>query len=460
MSGFGGGRSNSGGGRRGGGRSGGRSRGGRGRGNRGGGGGGGYGGGGHSPNTGFHYPQARLKPCKVFMTGNCNNTHCSFAHVIKLYAMIDASSVIPVHQSRSSNNNYQNGNGPQMAPVSSVAIWETNGVIKIFTGSHDGFWRLWNTQGGNFVKEFEHNMGGPVECLVVAANFLFCGFQSISPSLPEVTVGMIHAWNLSNPGDAPLEFNMHNLLPYAHATAVSQLLVVDGQKVLSGSRDGCIRLWQFDASSNQGKGAFVLAQTLLGHAREVTGLAMVNSLLWSSSTDGSIRIWDLANNGVCQHAITMVTGSTPVNPQQLPTPSPHGGHTDAVTGLVSFESPSGIFILSCSLDGDIKAWNGSTGQCVASESHGEGVVCMTLAKDVSGNQILLIGLESGNIMARNLVQTPKMPAFTCLFTLAAGYTVAHEGAVKALIEGPSGTFYSGGMDGKVLVFQFAGDLGL
>lgn len=422
-------------------------------------GGGGGGGGRHA--------EARLRPCKDFtQTGNCQRgNNCTFGHVVKMHAMIDASSPAQ-NSSNSSNNNYSNGyhnnNSPQMEAVSSVAIWENNGVIKIFTGSQDGYWRLWNTQGGTFVKEFEQSMGGAVECLVVQSNFLFCGFQSISPALPEVTVGMIHVWNLSNPTDPPMEFHMHSLIPYAHAKSVSQLLIVEGQKVLSGSKDGCIRLWTYDAAGGGGKGGFVLAQTLHGHAREVTGLAVAGSVLWSSSTDGAIRIWDLAT-GACQHAITMATGAAPgANPQQQqqPAPSPSGGHTNAVTGLVSFTSPAGVFILSCSLDGDIKAWNGGTGQCVASESHGEGIVCMSIAADATGNQILLIGLESGNIMVRNIIQTPKMPAFTLIMKLSSQYTAGHNGAVKAITQGPGGTFYSGGMDGKVLVCQFTGDLGL
>ena len=150
---------------------------------------------------------------------------------------------------------------------------------------------------------------------------------------------------------------------------------------------------------------------------------------------------------------------TPTSPQQ--TPGQGQGHTNAVTSLCSFNSSSGIFILSSSLDGDIKAWNGATGQCVAQESHGEGVVSISMAGDVNGKQLLLIGLESGNIMARNLEPTAKIPqAFQPILTLSSKFTVGHSGAVKTLCRGPAGTFYSGGMDGKVLVFQFTGDLGL
>ena len=85
-------------------------------------------------------------------------------------------------------------------------------------------------------------MGGSVECIVVASNFLFCGFEAVSPVLLEVQVGMIHAWNLANPTNPPLELHMHSLIPYAHARAVTKLLVIDGQKIVSGARDGTIRL--------------------------------------------------------------------------------------------------------------------------------------------------------------------------------------------------------------------------
>jgi hypothetical protein len=85
--------------------------------------------------------------------------------VVKLHAIIDASSPAQDqshNQSNgfNSNNRYNsNSNKQQMEPVSTVALWETNGTIKLFTGSNDGFWRLWNfVPNSGFVKEFEHNM--------------------------------------------------------------------------------------------------------------------------------------------------------------------------------------------------------------------------------------------------------------------------------------------------------------
>ena len=394
-----------------------------------------------------HGPKALLKPCGHYVRGNCQlGNACHFAHVVRLYKRLDASNPIPSSDPYQNNNNSHNN--PKHAAVSAVSIWETQGSIKIFTGSHDGFWRLWNTQGSAFTKEFEHNMGGgKVECLKVASNFLFCGFEAVSSSLPgDTRVGMIHAWNLANPTLPPLEFHMHPLMPYAHATCVTQMIVYQGDTIVSGDRSGVIRVWKYGEP-----GIFALTNTIHGHAREVTGLAVVdNKLLWSCSIDGSIRLWDLTT-GDCQYVITKdtLTNGAPC------------GHSGAVTGLLTCDMPgAGTFVLSSSLDGTIKAWNGANGECVFSEDHQAGVVSMALSQDLASHPILLIGLDSGNIMVRNLVQTPKAPAFTLLLTLTPTFSTGHYGAVKTVTEGPAHTFYTGGADGKVLVLQITGDLGI
>jgi len=170
----------------------------------------------------------------------------------------------------------------------------------------------------------------------------------------------------------------------------------------------------------------------------------------------------------CQHCITMSSSNDSTSPpQQLMTPSPTNnndngeGHTNAVTGLVNFKSSAGNFVLSCSLDGTVKAWNGVTGQCVASEDHVEGVVTMTMIADCNGKPCLLLGLESGTMYIRNLEPTAKIQqAFSPLVQLSSFSAVVHDGAVRSLCQGPAGTFYSSGDDGKVLVYQIIGDLGL
>ena len=117
--------------------------------------------------------------------------------------------------------------------------------------------------------------------------------------------------------------------------------------------------------------------------------------------------------------------------------------------------------MSCSLDGTVKAWNAASGQCVATESHGEGVVCMNMIADPNGKECLLLGMESGDLWIRNLEPTQKIhQAFAAILLLNQRFAVGHSGAVKSVCKGPAGTFYSAGSDGKVLVFQITGDLGL
>ena len=392
--------------------------------------------------------KALLHPCGHYTRGTCGHGNsCQFAHVVRLNKRLDASNPVPPSSDPYQNNN-NSQNNPTHAAVSAASIWETHGGIKIITGSHDGFWRLWNTQGSTFTKEFEHNVGaGKVECLKVASNFLFCGFEATSSSLlGDTRVGMIHAWDLANPTLPPLEFHMHPLTPYAHAMCVTQMHVYQGDTIISGDRSGVIRVWKYGEL-----GIFTVIKTMHGHAREVTGLAVVDhKLLWSCSIDGSIRLWDLTR-GDCQYVITKntMTNGAPC------------GHSGAVTGLLRFDRPGASpFVLSSSLDGTIKAWNGANGECVFSEDHQAGVVSMTLSQDLAYHPILIIGLVSGCIMVRNLVPTQKAPIFTLLLTLNPQFSTGHCGAVKTVTEGHPHTFYTGGADGKVLVFQITDDIGI
>jgi WD40 repeat protein len=238
-----------------------------------------------------------------------------------------------------------------------------------------------------------------------------------------------------------------------------------------------LRTWHYDGGNNK----FVLQHTLSGHAGEITGLTTISPggngtagrsppILWSGSTDRSIRLWDLTTEN-CQFLITSESGATTDGSGGAPTPNAGGsstaqgqgqgqGHTEAITSLLALESPAGNFVLSSSLDGSVKAWNGSNGTCMASEMHGEGVVSMALATDPKGNPLLLLGLQEGIIMCLSVLQTPTTPAYSFLFALMPRYTIGHAGPVKSIEAGPASTFYTGGNDGKLLIFQITADLGL
>uniref|UniRef100_A0A7S2RKC5 C3H1-type domain-containing protein n=2 Tax=Eucampia antarctica TaxID=49252 RepID=A0A7S2RKC5_9STRA len=401
--------------------------------------------------------EARFLPCREFTTtGNCSRTgHCTFGHIVTRHAEIKATTAVKNthnnnsnsnhHRSNNNNNRYNSNNNNSSETtvgVSGIAVWEQpDQAIKLFSGSDDGHWRLWNS-GAKFAKEFEHKMNGKVGTVNVLSNFLFCGFMGSHVSLPKSTVGMVHVWNLQQPSNPPLEFHQSRpYTPFAHSKQVTSFAQDNsGDVVYTGSRDATIHAWKFDSQSNE----FALVRSFLGHVGEVTGLVCVKDILWSCSTDQSIRTWN-TQSGVCQYCITE---------------SSNHGHSGAVTQLLTLQQNNEDFVLSCSLDGDVKAWNASNGTCMATIPHGTGITCMALVPSKLNVPVLLVGCESGKIMIRSVLQTGTTPAFTLLASLSSRYTCGHDRPVKTLVAGPAQTFYSGGDDGKLNVWQITDDLGL
>ena len=415
-------------------------------------------------------PPPRLKPCSYYVsTGACTNNPCHFAHVVKMHAAIEASATPSPSASPSPSAPAKKGAAAvpsNRAPVSNVALYQNlnTNSLQIFASSHDGTWRVYNA-ARSFAKELEHTMSSssnassnPIQqhrigTLTISSSVLFCGFEGAHVQLPHVLTGMIFAWNLHSPQDPPLEFHMGPNIPFAHTSCVTCIITFGSDVCISGSMDGTIRIWTFTLASSTSSSpptpsSTKCTTTLCGHVGEITGLVLVgNSILWSSSLDRTLRLWDLASNQ-CVHVIT---------------PDSTGGHVDAITCLLSYTSTvHGHFIFSGSLDTTIKVWNPNTGECVASTSHGVGVTCMDSMEDAKGHGLILVGTTSGKIMIRNILPTSTTPDFfTLLCSLDARYTYCgHEGLVKCIKAGPAHTFYSGGADGFVCVWEITGDLGL
>mmetsp|Transcript_24046 Transcript_24046/g.43147 ORF Transcript_24046/g.43147 Transcript_24046/m.43147 type:complete len:441 (-) Transcript_24046:104-1426(-) len=408
--------------------------------------------------------QPRLQVCRNFAsTGNCHHgERCNFSHVVKLHA-----SVVVSDKNKDAKPNYNRGYGGNSGnskvkdhhKVTSVTVWETNGAIKLFTGSHDGKWRLWNVappvggKGATLTKEFEHFAGGPVDTVHVASHYFFCGFEASPTEAPEAKAGMVHIWNLNAVNDPPMELLMHPMSKYAGSGRIRSLWTTSDGRVWSGGSDGAIREWAFNPNGGPGgKEGFTLVRNMSGHLGAVTGLALMKGVLWSGGMDGTVRLWNV-ESGDPAHLISAVKKDA-VGNGALP-----AGHSGPVTGLLPFEVEAGSFVFSSSLDETVKVWNATNGECVASETHGQGVTSIALTSDLKGNPLLLCGLFYGDIMIRGTVSNPPL---CLLLKLSHNFLgVGHElGPVNDIQSGPGNTFYAVADDGKLTVWQITGDFGL
>jgi len=254
---------------------------------------------------------------------------------------------------------------------------------------------------------------------------------------------------------------MHSdLSPYAHGGRVSAFLTGIGDLCVSGGTDGVIRVWRYGPGVG-GVAGFGMVKECCGHVGEITGLVIIGGMLWSSSTDATLRLWDAGGGGSsgvvgtgsweCKY---LITADTPPSSGAAQLPGKNGevsgvGHSEAITALIPFECSAGNFVLSSSLDGDVKVWDGTNGECKSTTNHGIGVVCMAISSDKNDNPILLCGTVSGKIMVRMLLKEMRL-----LASLDMNYiNVGHSGPVKQIKAGPGNTFYSVGSDGNLVIWQ-------
>ncbi|KAI0052957.1 WD40 repeat-like protein [Auriscalpium vulgare] len=135
----------------------------------------------------------------------------------------------------------------------------------------------------------------------------------------------------------------------------------DGTRVVSGSRDETIRIW--DARSGE-----AVSGPFTGHTSSVWSVAFSpdGTHIVSGSGDGTIRIWD------CR------TGETVVGPLR--------GHRDFVRS-VAF-SPDGTRVVSGSDDRTIRVWDFRTGEAVAGPFVGHTGFVLSVAFSPDGMRVI------------------------------------------------------------------------
>ena len=203
---------------------------------------------------------------------------------------------------------------------------------RIVCGSEDKV-RMWDVSSGAKIWERPENVVADSGNHHVIGTEIHFKSVSFSPDGSKVVTGSddntIRVWN-SNTGDELLEIELT-----VEVNSVS--FSPDGRRVVSGSDDGTVRVWNILGSyrvwnSTSGE----LLKTLEGHTSGVSSVAFSPNgrRVVSGSYDNTVRVWN-ASSGEC--VLTLV------------------GHTDRVWS-VSF-SPDGSKIVSGSGDKTVRVWD-------------------------------------------------------------------------------------------------------
>ena len=344
--------------------------------------------------------------------------------------------VADVHVKGPSSQGGGGANSPLQ--VRAVCSWkDPQGSVHIFTGSKDGFWRMWDAMTWSLKQEVK--MEGEIQALEVEAGHLMCGYEGPTPLIPGVSVGMVRAWNLSNPA-SPYDFRVSEQLPFAHLQRVycCKMVVSAAPEVYTGGHEGAIHCWGYDGATN----TFPLKCKLEGHVLGVTALCLFNSngnFLLSGSLDKTLRIWSV-DDPAKKDCAAMLTKN-------------NDGHAEALTAVACLNMGDSKYFLTGSMDSHLKVWNASGG-CDFTQKCNGAILALCVTSEPANKAVVVVGLVDGTVELRQ----PDI-GFKLRATLSNRFSVGHSGEVRAVCAG-DGYFCSVGADAKLMVWQWVAPLPL
>ncbi|WCJ20559.1 Zinc finger CCCH domain-containing protein 17 [Euphorbia peplus] len=227
-----------------------------------------------------------------------------------------------------------------------------SGSDKLYSASNDGMVHVWDCRTGKSTRTTI--LGERIGCLIGEGSWVFVGLQN-----------SIKAWNCATQMEYTLDFQSESFgLVYAMDTTSDMLF--------SGGQGGVILAWK---ASNDNLKPFKLVATMKGHAATVTCLRAEGKRLFSGSTDGTIRMWDV-DTLKCLQLLKKE-------------------HTDVVRSLICW----GQYLISCSLDKTIKVWGGiEVGMVEVIYSHdiNHGAIALCGILDQEKKPVLMCSCNDGS----------------------------------------------------------------
>ncbi|KAI7830223.1 WD40-repeat-containing domain protein [Gamsiella multidivaricata] len=206
------------------------------------------------------------------------------------------------------------------------------------------------------------------------------------------------------------------LRTYSGHSASVLCLQYDESRIVSGSSDTSIIVWDLDIGK--------VLRRLTGHADSVLSLRFEKDIVVSCSKDRTVKIWKISTGEMIR---TLIGHRAAVNAVQF---SPESAAPSPFAG-----SPR--VVVSASGDKTIKIWSFETGECLRTlEGHARGIACIQFE-----DNIIVSGSSDRSIKIWDITRGE------CVKTL-----VGHDGLVRTL-QFTGGRIISGGYDETLKIWD-------